>query len=376
MALLQNNGIRKDAEFFQGQCEWVGRLSPTACPGRQENCEERKMNLDTNYMGLALRNPIVVSASPLSQELDNIKRMEDAGAGAVVLFSIFEEQLEHEIEELFFFEHYGSESYPEATSYFPKPSEYRLRSEPYLDLIRKAVEEVDIPIFASINGTSDKGWIQYAEKIEQAGAHGLELNMFYIPTSPDISGSEVESRYLEVVTAVRSTVKIPVALKISPFFSSVSNMALQFEDAGVSALVLFNRFYQPDFDLEELKVVSNLDLSTAGEIRLPLLWIALLYDRLRISIAATTGVQGVPEVIKYILAGADVVMTASALLRNGIEYIDVLTKGLTDWMESREYESIGQMKGSMSQKSVDNPETFERANYIRILEGYENPYSA
>lgn len=327
-------------------------------------------------MGLQLKNPVVASASPLWQDLDNLKRLEDAGAAAVVLCSIFEEQLEREAEAFFHFQTHAGESYAEATSYFPRASDYRLGSEPYLDLIRTTVSTLGLPVIASINGTSNTGWIDFATKIEQAGAHGLELNMYYLPTDMALSGSEVEERYLSVVKAVRESIRIPLALKVGPYFSSLANMAARLDAVGLNALVLFNRFYQPDFDLDARTVMRNLDLSTPAEIRLPLLWIAVLHGRTGMSLAATTGVESAAEVVKFVMAGADAVMTTSALLRHGIDHARVLVDGLRDWMERKEYASVTQMKGSMSQRSMADPEAFQRANYIRILEEYKNPYSA
>ena len=334
------------------------------------------MDLTSTYLGIKLKNPIVPSASPLSKDLDNIKQMEDAGAAAIVMFSMFEEELKHETEEIHYFETMADESYPEATSYRPRFEGYHFRSGQYLDLIHKTSETVEIPVIGSLNGCTDQGWVDYAKKIEEAGANALELNMFYIPTELSVIGSEVEERYIDIVKSVRNEVSIPLALKLSPYFSSIANMAFQFELAGADGLVLFNRFYQPDFDLDELKVVPNLTFSTPAEIRLPLLWIAVLGGRLDLSLAATTGVHSAAEIIKYVLAGADATMVTSALLKKGISHIKTLLNDLKKWMVEHEYNSIKQMKGSMSQLSVDDPETFERANYIKILDSYENPYSA
>jgi dihydroorotate dehydrogenase (fumarate) len=332
------------------------------------------MDLRTTYMGLELKHPIVASASPLSEHVDNIRQMEDAGASAVVMFSLFEEQLRHENEA---FEHlisYGAENYAESLGYFPAVQEYHIGPERYLNVLRRAAEAVDIPIIASLNGVTSAGWVDYAAQMQQAGAKGLELNIYYIPADLAVAGREVEQRYVEVLRAVKAAVSIPVALKLSPFFSAFGHMAKQLDDAGADALVLFNRFYQPDFDLEQLEVLTNLKLSTPDEIRLPLLWIAILYGRLKASLAATTGVHSAKEVIKYVMAGADVTMTTSALLKNGIGHLATLLNGLTTWMEQKEYASVGQMKGSMSQQRVADPSAFERANYIKILENYKSPY--
>ena len=336
----------------------------------------KMVDLRTKYMGLELKNPIVPSASPLSNSVDNIRKMRDAGASAVVLFSLFEEQLKQEAEVYDYFNTAGTESYAEALSYFPKVSDYKVGPEQYLDLIQKASQAVDIPIIGSLNGISNLGWVETAKKMEQAGAKGIELNVYFIPTNPKLSGSKVEKMYLDVVKAVKSSVQIPVAVKVGPFFSSMSNIARKLNRSGADALVLFNRFYQPDFNLETLEVESSLNLSTPAEIRLPLRWIAILHKRVKASLAASTGVHSVNEVVKYLLAGADVVMTTSALLEKGIDYIGVLLEDLKTWMEKQEYTSVKQMKGSMSQRNVTDATAFERANYIKIIESYKSQYSA
>lgn len=319
-------------------------------------------------MGLSLKSPLVVSACTLSEDPDNIARMEDAGAGAVVLFSLFEEQLKKEQAALDNVLETTSNNFAEAQSYFPAISYYRVGSERYLEIIREASERVSIPIVASLNGISDKGWIEYAQQMEQAGAKGIELNIFYIPADTELSGTTIEEKYLAILKAVKATVTIPVALKLNPYFSAMGNVCKRFEEAGADGLVLFNRFYQPDFDIESLKVVSSLKYSSATEIRLPLLWIATLFGRIKPSLAATTGVQGAKEVIKYLLAGADVVMTASALYKHGIKHIGTMNNGLEDWMESFNFKSLSAFKGLMSQLKVADPTAFNRANYIKILE--------
>ena len=331
------------------------------------------MDLTTTYMGLTLKNPIVPSASPLSENLDNIKRMADAGASAVVMFSLFEEQLKQEGDALNHFMHYGADSFAESLSYFPQPDEYEVGPDRYLDLIHKASQAVDIPIIASLNGISNDGWVKFATKAEQAGAKGIELNQFYIPTDLDREGTAIEDLYVDVVRAVKGSVKVPVAVKMSPFFSSMANMAKRLEGAGADALVLFNRFYQPDFDLEKMEVVPTLQLSDAGEIRLPLLWISVLHGRIRPSLAASRGVHSAQEVVKYLLAGADVVMTTSAMLKRGIGFLGVLQRDLRQWMEEHEYDSVREMRGAMSQRHVPNPNVFERANYIKMLKRFEVP---
>ncbi len=334
------------------------------------------MNLATNYLGLALKNPIVPSASPLSENIDSIKRLADAGASAVIMFSIFEEQLRMEAAAMDHYSSAGDNIYAESTSFFPQLDEYHVGPSRYLDIIHKASQEVDIPVIGSLNGMTSEGWIDYASQIEQAGASALELNIFMIPTDPRVSSSQVENNYLEIVRTVKETVSIPVSVKMNPFFSSIANMAKKFEEAGADGLVLFNRFIQPDFDLEEMEVVPDLKLSTAGEIRLPLRWIAILYGKLGISLAATRGVHSATEVVKYILAGADVVCTTSALLKQGIPFIRTLLTDLVTWMDEHEYESVEQMKGAMSQKSVADPAAFERANYIKTIEHFKRHHAA
>jgi dihydroorotate dehydrogenase (fumarate) len=328
------------------------------------------MDLRTTYMGLQLKHPIVASASPLSEKLDNIKRMEDAGAAAVVMFSLFEEQIKREnaaIERLITA---GTNSFAESLSYFPDYEDYDTGPDEYLNLLRQATEAVDIPVIGSLNGITNEGWVDTARMMQEAGASGIELNVYYIPANLYITGREVEQRYLDILKEVKNSISIPVALKLSPFFSAMGNMARQFDEAGADALVLFNRFYQPDFDLDKLDVKVNLELSTTSEIRLPLLWIAVLYGRINASLAATRGVHSPTEAIKYLMAGADAVMTTSALLRHGIDFLTTLVDGLRTWMEDRQYESVQQMKGSMSQINCLDPGAFERANYIKIIESY------
>ncbi|MEW6037942.1 MAG: dihydroorotate dehydrogenase-like protein [Pseudomonadota bacterium] len=331
------------------------------------------MDLSTNYMGLPLKHPVVASASPLSESLHGIRRLEDGGVAAIVLFSLFEEQIRHENEAFSHLMASGSESFAEALSYFPAAADYRAGPESYLDLIRRAVEAVDIPVIASLNCVSDEGWIDYARQIEQAGAHGLELNIYGIETDPAISGGEIEQHYVDILTTVKSTVRIPVALKLSPFFSAMGHMARRLEQAGADALVLFNRFYQPDVDIERLEVLPSLELSSPGEIRLPLLWIALLHGKIAPSLGATTGVAGAGEVIKYLLAGADAVMTTSALLRHGPSYAAVLVKGIEHWMDAHGFASLALLKGGMSHGRIANASAYERANYIKVLEAFQVP---
>ncbi len=327
------------------------------------------MKLHTTYMGLKLDSPILVSACTLSEQTDNIVQMEDNGAGAVVLFSLFEEQIRKEEASFSSVIRTTTNSFPEALDYFPDVDDYNIGTEDYLENIRRAKERVDIPIIASLNGITHEGWIDYSKLMEQAGADGIEVNIFFIPGDIAMSSSEVEHRYLNIIEAIKQTVKIPVAVKLNPYFSAMGNMAMRMKYAGADALVLFNRFYQPDFDINELVIKNDLHYSESSEIRLPLLWIALLYNKIKISLAATTGVQSAVEVVKYLLAGADVVMTASSLYKNGIPYLKTMNKELQDWMFMMGFENLDTFKGIMSQQNISDPTAYERANYIRILEG-------
>jgi dihydroorotate dehydrogenase (fumarate) len=293
--------------------------------------------------------------------------MEDAGAGAVVLFSLFEEQLKKEAAQYETIVSSTSNLFAEATDFFPDLDDYHRGSDQYLEIIRRAKEQVGIPVIASLNGITSEGWIQYAEQMEQAGADGLEINIFLIPGDVHLSSSAVEHRYLNIIDEVKSTVKIPVAVKLNPYFSAMGNMAKRMQEYGANSLVLFNRFYQPDFDINKLTLLHNLQYSEPNEIRLPLLWIAMLYGRVPVSLAANTGVQSSVEVIKYLLAGADIAMTASALYKNGIGYLKTMNQELEAWMLSREFESIDSFKGVMSQQQISDPTAYERANYIKIL---------
>jgi dihydroorotate dehydrogenase (fumarate) len=330
------------------------------------------IDLTTNYLGLRLRTPLVASASPLSQEIDGIRHLEDAGASAIVLYSLFEEQLRQESFEL---EHHLNEatnSFAEAASFFPQPDEFRLGPEGYLNHIRRAKKAVAVPIIASLNCTSVGGWIEYAKLIQQAGADALECNIYSIPTDPELTSGAVEQQYLDIIKAVKTAVTIPVAVKISPFFSNMANMAKRFDEAGANALVLFNRFYQPDINLDELEIQPNVLLSTPQALRLPLTWIGILYGRLRANLAATSGVHGPEDVIKLLMVGADVTMLCSTLLRNGVSHIRVIERGVVDWMTEHEYESVQQMKGSMSQIRCPNPSAFERAQYMKAVKSIQH----
>jgi len=331
------------------------------------------VDLHITYLGLELKHPVVASASPLSETLDGVRRLEDGGASAIVLFSLFEEQIHCEDNALDYFSQVGAESSAETLSYFPDVADYQVGPERYLDLIRNAVEAVGVPVIGSLNGMTPSGWCNFARQIEQAGAAALELNIYYVPADITTSAREVEQRYVEIVKSVREVVTIPIAVKLSPYFSAFGEMAERLITAGADGLVLFNRFYQPDFDLEKLEVVPNLKLSSSIEMRLPLLWIAILHSNIRASLAATTGVETANEVIKYLLAGADVAMTTSALLRHGPQHLSILVEGLRQWMEQQEYESVQQMQGAMSQQHVADPSAFERANYIHGLQSYRDP---
>jgi len=329
------------------------------------------MDLTTNYLGFTLRSPLVVSASPLSEEIDNIKKMEDCGAGAVVLKSLFEEQLKMESEELDFHLTHGTESFAEALSYFPEPKEFRVGPEDYLELVAKAKQAVKMPVIGSLNGTSVGGWTEYAKKIQQAGADALELNIYYIPTDPYLSSTQVEQTNLDILKAVKAAVTIPVAVKLSPFFSSLANIARRLDQEGANALVLFNRFYQPDINLETLEIEHSVLLSTPQARRLPLRWVAILYKRINADLAATSGIHNAHDVLKMLMAGASVTMLCSVLFKKGIEYMKTIESEMKAWMEEHEYESVKQMIGSLSQKNVDDPSAFERAQYMRALTSWK-----
>ncbi len=329
------------------------------------------MDLTTTYLGLKLKNPIVPSASPLSHTLDGMKRMEDAGASAIVMYSLFEEQLTHESAELNHYLSQGTESFAEALSYFPEAEEYNLGPDEYLELIRTAKKSLGIPVIGSLNGVSTGGWISFAKRIEEAGADAIELNVYYIVADPKLSSQEVEERYLEVLRAVKGTVRIPVAMKLGPHFSSFSAFAKRLDHEGVNGLVLFNRFYQPDIDLEALEVTPNVVLSTPHDIRLPLRWIAILFGHIKANLAATSGIHTAEDVLKMLMAGADVTMMCSALLKHGPSRITEVLNDLTRWMTEHEYASVKQMRGSMSQKSVADPAAFERANYMKSLQSFQ-----
>lgn len=331
------------------------------------------LDLTTTYMGLPLKNPLVASASPLSKKLDSVRRLENAGVAAIVMYSLFEEQITHESYELDHYLERGTHSYAEALSYFPDLDTYNLGPGPYLEHLYRVKQAVQIPVIGSLNGISSGGWVDYAQKIEQAGADALELNIYYLPTDPNLSSAELEDEYVQLIKDVRARVHIPLALKLSPFFTSLPHIARRFVNAGADGLVLFNRFYQPDFDLETLEVIPNLQLSTSQELRLPLRWIALLYGRIEADFALTSGVHTAQDVLKAIMAGASVTMMASTLLEHGMGRLMHILVDLQAWMDEHEYASITEMKGSMSQRAVAEPAAFERANYLMTLNSFE-PY--
>ncbi len=329
------------------------------------------LDLTTTYLGLHLKNPLVASASPLSKKVETLRRLEDAGAAAVVMYSLFEEQLTHESQELHHYLERGTNSFAESLDYFPELDTYNMGPELYLEHLHDVKRALDIPVIGSLNGISPGGWVDYAQKMEQAGADALELNIYSLPTDPDVSSVELEDSYVQLVRDVRATIKLPIALKLSPFFTSLPHVAKRFVEAGANGLVLFNRFYQPDFDLEELEVIPNLELSTSHELRLPLRWIAILYGRIAADFALTSGVHTAQDVLKAMMAGADVAMMTSTLLTNGIGRLMHILNDLQEWMEEHEYVSIRQMRGSMSQQAVADPAAFERANYMRALSSFD-----
>ena len=328
------------------------------------------IDLSTSYLGLELRNPLVCSSAPLCEPLDNIREMEDAGAAAVVLPSLFEEQINLESLDLDHCLSSGAEGYAEALSYFPDMTYYNRGAEGYLENIRRAVEAVDIPIIGSLNGISPGGWLRYAREIEQAGADALELNVYFLPTDPMLRGTEVERMYLDLIGEVKGCVRIPVAVKIGPYFSALAAFARELNETGVDGLVMFNRFYQPDFDLEKLEIVPTLALSDSHELLLRLHWVAILYGHVKADLAVTGGVHSARDVLKAVMAGAAVTMTTSALMKRGIDHLSALQAGMIHWMEEHEYQSIRQMRGSMSMRSVPEPAAFERANYLKVLRSY------
>ncbi len=329
------------------------------------------MDLTTHYLGLQLRNPLVASSSPLTGKLDTLKRLEDAGIGAVVLPSLFEEQLQHDAEAVYSLMNQGTQSVGEAKDgFFPDVGEVDTGLDEYLQLIQSATESLDIPVMASLNGVTNSGWTRHAKELQDAGAKALELNIYTLPTDVGLTGRDVEKNYLDILRSVKETITIPVAMKLSPYFSAFGSFALELVSGGADGLVLFNRFYQPDINVQEREVSATLELSKRQEIRLPLLWLGVLAGKSRASLAATTGVEKGDDLVKYLLAGADVVMTASSLLRHGPEHAKVLLEGLRAWLDANECSGVRQVRGSMRQGSVTNPGAFERANYMRMLLNY------
>ncbi len=324
-------------------------------------------DLSTTYLGLNLKNPLVASASPLSKKLDRAKRLEDAGISAIVMYSLFEEQIIHESLELDHFLNRGSESFAEALSYLPDGGLYGISPEKYLNQVAGLKKALSIPVIGSLNGVSKGGWTGYARKIEEAGADALELNLYFIPTDLDMTSNDIEDMQVELVAEVKSAIKIPLAVKISPFVTSIPHFAKRLVEAGADGLVLFNRFYQPDFDLDELDIVHSLDLSTSADLRLPLRWISILHGKIEADFALTSGVHTHKDVLKAMMAGAKVAMTASHVLHDGEQAVGPILSDLEAWMNEKEYESVQQMQGSMSQKSVKEPAAFERANYMKVL---------
>ena len=330
-------------------------------------------DLSTEYLGLKLKNPLVPSSSPLSKHLDTARRLEDAGAGALVMHSLFEEKIEEEDANLARFFHQQSLGHGEADSFHPVPDNYRSYEEAYLEHLESLKSSLEIPIIASLNGTTPGGWVNYATALQDAGADALELNVYYIPASAREDGRQVEDRYVDILEGLRQQISIPITMKLSSQFSSVVNVAQRFQQAGANGLVLFNRFYQPDIDLETLEVVPKLELSTSEESLLRIRWIAILYGRVECSLAITGGVHNVEDVVKSLLAGADVTHLCSALLRRGPGHLAMLLRGLDEWLEAREYESVQQLKGSISQRNATDSSAFLRSNYVRVLESYQSP---
>ena len=330
------------------------------------------MHLTSEYLGLTLPSPLVASASPLNAHVDNLRQLQDFGAGAVVLPSVVEEQLIREQEMLDLLIDRGAESFGEALSYFPAQSTRAFDTSRQLTLVEQASRALNIPVIASLNGVTDGGWVDFASEIENAGASAIELNVFFVPSDITLRGSDVEKRYLDTVAAVVAAVDIPVSVKIGPYFSSPGHIAREFANAGAKGLVLFNRFYEPDIDPKTLSVVPSLDLSHRNEMRLPLLWIGVLAGQIEASLAATSGVEDADDVVRYLLAGADVVMTTSSLLRHGVEHMKVLVDGLSDWLSARRLSSPRDIRGKLSHQNVKDPEAYERANYIKVLQGYSN----
>jgi dihydroorotate dehydrogenase (fumarate) len=330
------------------------------------------IDLTTSYLGLKLKNPLVASASPLSEKVETVKKLEEAGISAIVMYSLFEEQIIHESLELDHFLFYGSESSAEIDAFYPQSGKYTLKGDAYIEKLTSIKKAVNIPVIGSLNGVSTGGWIKYAKKIEEAGADALELNLYFLPTNPALTSTQIEENYIALVHDVRNSIKIPLAIKLSPFLTAIPNTIKRLVEAGANGLVLFNRFYQPDFDLETLEVAPNLVLSTSNDLRLPLRWIAILYGQIKADLALTSGIHTGEDVIKATMAGASVAMMASELLENGISRVPAILSEMENWMTKHEYESIKQMKGSLSHVSVKEPAAYERANYMKVLNSFKN----
>ncbi len=328
------------------------------------------VDLGTSYLGLKLKNPLVVSACPLCAQLDVLRRLEDAGAAAAVLPSLFEEQIEHDAEEIIKVEEFGTDSFAEALTYFPKQEEYITDPEKYLKTIESAKRAVDIPVIASLNGASLGGWIRYARLMQDAGADAVELNIYFVAADPEQTGRDVEAQYLELVSAVKQSISIPLAVKVGPFFSSMSEMAVRLSDSGADGLVLFNRFFQPDIDLESMEARPRLQLSAPAELLVPLRWIAFLHGRVGASLAASGGIHDAAGLLKAVAAGADVGMIASVLYMKGVGHIASMLAGVRQWLEANEYSSVEQLKGCMSRENCPDPAAFQRGNYMRALTSY------
>lgn len=332
------------------------------------------IDLKATYLGLNLKSPLVASASVLSKKLENIRKMEDTGLGAVVLYSLFEEEVDHESIELNYFLNRGTESFPEAITYFPDLNNYTLQAEKYIDLIRKAKKSVSIPVIASLNGVSTGGWVKYARRIEEAGADALELNLYYVASDAQIDGQNLERAYLDVINAIRAEIQIPLAVKLSPFFTSLPNFLQKISQAGVRGAVLFNRFYQPDLEIESLEVQPHLELSASSDLLLPLRWIAISHGRLPLDLALSSGVHNGRDMVKAIMAGASVVMVASELVAKGIPRAAEMLQEFEQWIMKHDYASVNEIRGILSQKNVASPAVFERANYMKALRLFDDRF--
>ncbi len=332
------------------------------------------IDLKATYLGLNLKSPLVASASVLSKKLENIRKMEDTGLGAVVLYSLFEEEVDHESIELNYFLNRGTESFPEAITYFPDLNNYTLQAEKYINLIREAKKSVSIPVIASLNGVSTGGWVKYARRIEEAGADALELNLYYVASDAQIDGQNLERAYLDVINAIRAEIQIPLAVKLSPFFTSLPNFLQKISQAGVRGAVLFNRFYQPDLEIESLEVQPHLELSASSDLLLPLRWIAISHGRLPLDLALSSGVHNGRDMVKAIMAGASVVMVASELVAKGIPRAAEMLQEFEQWIMKHDYASVNEIRGILSQKNVASPAVFERANYMKALRLFDDRF--